>query len=132
MRRGFSIAECLIAAVLLCGMAVCLFGVWAMHARATAQSREVLVATYWAEQVMEEKLSQGYTVKEDTASNPPFLAQHIADGQEINTEYYYRTYVQDNPTTNNPGLKTVTVEVAWEHGKTWKSIHIVTRLGWQG
>ena len=132
MRRGFSIAECLIAAVLLCGISVCLFGVWAMHARASAQSRETLVATFWAEQVMEEKLSQGYTVQEDTAANPPFIAKHIADDQVLDTAFYYRTYVTDNPIPTNPGLKTVTVEVAWEHGSKWKSIRLVTRLGWQG
>lgn len=113
-------------------MAVCLFGMWAMHARATAQSRETLVATFWAEQVMEEKLSQGYTVQQDTAANPPFLAKHIADDQEISTAFYYRTYVLDNTTPSNPGLKTVTVEVAWENQGKWKSLRLSTRLGWQG
>lgn len=132
MRRGFSIAECLIAAVLLCGIAVSLFGVWAMHARATAQSRETLVATFWAEQVMEEKLSQGYTVQADTTTNLPFMAKHVADDQVFDTAFYYQTYVTDNPTPDNPGLKTVTVEVAWEHGGKWKSVRLVTRLGWQG
>ncbi|MBS2036536.1 hypothetical protein JST97_16205 [bacterium] len=132
MRRGFSIAECLIAAVLLCGMAVALFGVWAMHAKASAQSREAMVATFWGEQVMEEKLSQGYTVKSDLYANPPFVAKHIVDGQDVQTLFYYRTYVADNPTPTNPGLKTITVEVAWEHAGSWKSVRLLTRLGWQG
>lgn len=132
MRRGFSIAECLIAAVLLCGMAVALFGCWAMHAKATAQSREAMVATFWGEQVMEEKLSQGYTCKTDAAANPPFLAKHIVENQEIYTEFYYRTYVTDNPTPTNPGLKTVTVQVDWEHSGQWKTVRLITRLGWQG
>ncbi|MFN8609005.1 MAG: hypothetical protein U0931_15835 [Vulcanimicrobiota bacterium] len=132
MRRGFSIAECLIAAVLLCGMAVALFAVWATHAKATAQSREAMVATFWGEQVMEEKLSQGYTVKTDTVDNAPFVAKHIVEGQDIDTLFYYKTYVTDNPTPTNPGLKTVTVEVAWEHSGVWKHVRLITRLGWQG
>ena len=103
-----------------------------MHAKATAHSREMLVASCWADQVMEEKLSQGYTCKSDTGANPPFVVKHIVDGTPHYSEYYYRTYVTDNPTPTNPGLKTVSVEVAWQHQGVWKTLHLVTRLGWQG
>ncbi len=104
-----------------------------MHARASTGGRETLVATYWAEQIMEEKLSQGYTVKEDTGANPPFMAKQIVNDNLVETAFYYRTYVTDPVSTEpNPGLKVVSVEVAWENGGKWKSIRLVTRLGWQG
>jgi hypothetical protein len=130
--RGLSIAEVLLATTLLAGMAVSLFGVWALHARATAQSREQLTAGCWADQVMEEALSQGYTVTNQTVPNPPFRMAHIVEGERIYSDYYYRTYVDENPTPTNPGLKDVTVEVWWQHGDQWRSIKLVTRLGWQG
>ena len=131
-RCAFSLAECLIACALFAGMALSLFAVWATHARATAQSRDQLVAGSWADQVMEEQLSKGYTCKTETTPNPPFRVRHIVEGHSIYRDYYYRTYVNDNPTPTNPGLKDVSVEVWWENGGVWRKVRLVTRLGWQG
>lgn len=131
--RGFSLAEALIACALLCGISVCLLGVWGVHARATAQSRDLLVASAWAEQQMEEKLSRGYTVKTELhTEHENFKVKHVVEDLEIINEYRYATYVTDYAEPTNPGLKHVTVEVAWEHGGKWKSIKVTTRLSWQG
>lgn len=131
MRRGFSIIEALIACTLISGIAVCLFGVWAMHAKATAHSRDMMVASAWAEQVMEGELAKGYTAENDTLVHT-FSVTHIVADVPINREYLYRVYVQDGATPTAPGLKTVRVEVAWEEGGQWRTWHIVTQLSWQG
>lgn len=131
--RGFSIAEVLIACTMLCGISVCLLAVWALHARATTQSRDIMVASAWAEQVMEEQLSKGYTCVDDPASShPPFRVKHIVEDQEIESEYLWGVYVVDYAEPTNPGLKLVTVEVAWENGGVWRQIRAATRLSWQG
>lgn len=131
MKRGFSIAESLIACTLLCGMAVCLFGVWAMHAKASGHSQDMLVASAWAEQVMEGELAKGYTCRDDGLPPAKFSVTHIVADQPIQREYLWKVYVVD-PTVAEPGLKQVRVEVAWEHGGQWRTWHVVTQMSWQG
>lgn len=131
MKRGFSIAEALIACVLISGIAVSLFGVWAMHAKATAHGRDMMVASAWAEQVMEGELAKGYTAENDTGVQT-FRVTHIVADVPIDREYLYRVYVTDGATATAPGLKSVRVEVAWEEGGQWHSWYVTTRLSWQG
>jgi len=131
VKRGFSIAEALIACTLVSGIAVCLFGVWAMHAKATNHSRDMLVASAWAEQLMEGELSKGYTAVSDPAVQS-FHVTHIVADQAVDKEYVYRVYVTDSNNPTAPGLKTVRVEVCWEHQGQWRTWHVVTQLSWQG
>lgn len=133
MKRGFSIAESLIACALLSGMAVCLFGVWAMHSKASGHSQDMLVASAWAEQVMEGELAKGYTSKQ--TANPPetFRVTHFVGDVPIAKEYLWKVYVQDpDPLAPVPGLKQVRVEVSWEHGGQWRTWHVCSQMSWQG
>ena len=102
-----------------------------MHAKATAHSRDMMVASAWAEQVMEGELAKGYTVEESTALQR-FHVTHIVADVPIDREYLYRVYVTDGATPSAPGLKTVRVEVSWEEGGQWRTWHVVTQLSWQG
>ncbi|MBX3169483.1 MAG: type II secretion system protein [Candidatus Eremiobacteraeota bacterium] len=131
MRRGFSLAESLIACTLVSGIAVALFGVWAQHARAAAHSRDMMVASAFAEQVMEGELSKGYTSEEEPTVGV-FTVTHLVDDQPIVTEYRHRIYVQESTDPALPGFKTVRVEVAWEHSGSWHSFSLRTQLSWQG
>ncbi len=126
-----SIVEALIACVLISGISIALFGVWAMHAKATAHTRDMLVAESWARQLMEEQLSKGYeTVGSEPAA--PFVIKHIEADVVHYREYYYATYITDTATPINPGLKRVVVQVQWEEQNIWKHFRLVTDLSWQG
>lgn len=131
MRRGFTLAEALIGCTLVSGIAVSLFGVWASHARVSAHSRDMMVASAFAEQVMEGELSKGYTSEQEPTASV-FTVTHLVDDQPIVREYRHRIYVVDNADLSLPGVKTVRVEVAWEHGGQWRSFFLVTQLSWQG
>jgi hypothetical protein len=112
-------------------IAIAMFSVWALHAKATNANRDMVVASAWAEQRMEEQLAKGYTA----ATEPTvgiFKVVHIVEDNPIEVVYRHRVYVTDNPDPANPGLKSVRVEVAWEHGGQWRKVHLVTRLSWQG
>lgn len=130
-RRGFSVAEALIACVLITLIAIAMFGVWAMHAKATSANRDMVVASAWAEQRMEEQLAKGYTAATEPAVGQ-FKVAHVVEDVPIEVVYFHRVYVTDNPDPANPGLKSVRVEVSWEHGGQWRTVHLVTRLSWQG
>jgi len=129
-KRAFSIAEALIACTLMSGIAVSLFGVWMMHAKASDHSRDMMVASAWAEQLMEGELSKGYTSTEEIYVQT-FTVKHIVADQKIDKEYRYKVYVTD-PNVGAPGLKKVRVEVCWEHQGQWRTWFLVTQLSWQG
>jgi len=131
MRRGFTLIEALIGCTLVSGIAVSLFGVWAMHAKASAHSRDMMVASAFAEQVMEGELSKGYTSEQEPTFGV-FTVTHVVDDQPIATDYRHRIYVMDSSDPTLPGVKTVRVEVAWEHGGQWRSYFLTTQLSWQG
>lgn len=139
--RGFSLAEALLASVMLCTIALGLGAVWARHSRATTQSRDLLVASSWAQTVMEEQLSKGYTCTSKPwtpSSNQQLQIKHFtssSDGSgqvEIVTEYRYGVYVTDHADATNPGLKNVEVQVSWENDGIWRTQLLRTRLSWQG
>ena len=90
-----------------------------------------MVASAWAEQVMEGELAKGYTAEDSTAVQK-FHVTHIVADVPIDREYLYRVYVTDGATASAPGLKTVRVEVSWEEGGQWRTWHVVTQLSWQG
>lgn len=102
-----------------------------MHAKATTHGRDMMVASAWAEQVMEGELAKGYTTESDAAVQI-FRVTHIVADVPYEREYYYRVYVTDGATPSAPGLKSVRVEVAWEQAGQWRSWHVTTRLSWQG
>ncbi len=67
---GFNLLEVIIASFIFAGISVSFLGVWGMQVRAVEKSRHLLVATYLAEQIMEEAISEGYeqlSVSEDGA-----------------------------------------------------------------
>jgi Tfp pilus assembly protein PilV len=138
-RSGISIAESLIACVLISGISVALFGVWALHAKATAHGRNMMVAEAWARQLMEEQLSKGYETA-DQYGFDPIRIKHIEADQIIYSDYWYGTYLQDNTASDfvdpanpgNPGLKKIRVIVNWEEQGQWKEFKLVTELSWQG
>lgn len=102
-----------------------------MHARATNHSRDMMVASAWAEQIMEGQLSKGYTVTEDPYLQD-FSVTHIVADVPMEKKYVYRTYVIDNSNPLVPGVKQVRVDVAWEHQGEWRTFSVVTTLSWQG
>ena len=135
-KRGISVAESLIACVLISGIAVALFGVWAMHAKAVGSTRDLLVAEALCRQWMETAVSRGYTITDEsphtTPPTAPFIATHYEADREITREYFFGTYYQDGATATNPGVREVKVEVDWEHGGKWRHVELHTRLSWQG
>lgn len=59
-RRGFNLLEVMIAAFLFSVVAVAFLGVWGQQVRGLEKSRHVLVATFLAEELIEESMAGGY------------------------------------------------------------------------
>lgn len=58
--RGFNLLEVVIAAFLFSVVSISFLGVWGMQVRGLEKSRHVMVATFLAEQMIEESMSGGY------------------------------------------------------------------------
>jgi Tfp pilus assembly protein PilV len=131
-RQGFNLVECLIACTLICGMAVALFGVWEMHAKATAQTRDYVIGAALAEQEMENCLSLGYTV---TNSTQDYSINHIVENVTIPRTFHAKTEVYPIVTSATSGMKLVNVTVYWDDpgSKTGNhTVHLTTQLSWEG
>ncbi len=59
-RRGFNLLEVTIAAFLFSVVSIAFLGVWGMQVRGLEKSRHVMVATFLAEQMIEESMAGGY------------------------------------------------------------------------
>ncbi len=60
--KGHSLLEAVLAAMLFSIVTVLLMGVWDMQFRAMSKSKEMVVASYLAERVMEDCVAAGYQV----------------------------------------------------------------------
>lgn len=60
--RGHSLLEAVLAAMIFSIVAVLLMGVWDMQFKAMSKSKEMVVASYLAERVMEDCIAAGYRV----------------------------------------------------------------------
>lgn len=145
-RRGFNLVECLIACSLISAMSIALFGVWEMHSKGAATSRDYIVGSALAEQEMENCLSRGYTVANDSAD---YGVNHTVENVSLVRTYHVKAEVfpiytwpdsglpapPPAPSTITSGLKIVNVTVYWED--PWSSsgnhsVHLTTTLSWEG
>jgi Tfp pilus assembly protein PilV len=130
-KSGFNIAEVLIACVLICTIAVSLFGVWAWHARATAQSRDFIIASSFAQQWMEGAMSAGYTAS--NISSTPILVNETVAGTQITHLYNYAVNTSLQYTNDgNSALRLVTVYVWWDDQVGTHTLNVTSRLSWEG
>lgn len=66
---GFNLLEVVIAAFIFSAVSISFVGVWGQQVRALEKSRHVMVATFLAEQLIEESMANGY--ERSRVTEPP-------------------------------------------------------------
>lgn len=124
-RRGLSLLETVIAAMLFATISVALISLWFSHYRLLALSQSRLVATYVCKQLMENQLATGYStiVAIPRGSQPPIEVQSKVNDATRTVVYEWCVKVVDTPFT-----KDVTVQVFWKEGGMEHETHLETLL----
>lgn len=134
MRRGFNLLEVILAVVIFSTATVGLTGVWMMHARSVAKSRNIMIATHLAEQLMETCVAQGWEVQPVPQSDATrIMMKMVLNSVPLETEFRYEVTVRtENPTNVKIGIKHVKVRVYWDDdtGKD-RRVFLETLVYWQ-
>lgn len=130
-RRAFNLLEVTVAAFIFSAVAISFVGVWGQQVRALEKSRHLMVATFLAEELIEESMAKGYEQAKLTDPGDPTSMEldpiemvHSSrdpQGQWQDMKVFYtatrevREY--SDPSTAVPAddkLKQVIVTVKWE------------------
>lgn len=133
--RGFNLLEVTIAAFIFSVVSISFIGVWGQQVRAMEKSRHVMVATFLAEELIEESMAKGYEQSKltDPAEGPeeiPIVLTHEArdpsnrdQWNQMEVEYKATRLVRTYRDPDQDKLKQVIVKVTWED--TTKSGEVV-------
>ena len=132
-RGGFNLLEVTVAAFIFSVVAISFLGVWGQQVRALEKSRHVMVATFLAEELIEESMAKGYAQTKVTDPADPTSSQldpiemsHYnrdphGEWQEMKMFYSatreVKEYKDPDPKAIDPDndkLKQVIVTVKWE------------------
>jgi Tfp pilus assembly protein PilV len=127
-RRGFNLLEVVIAAFIFSTVSISFLGVWGQQVRALEKSRHLMVATFLAEQLINESMSNGYerTKVTDPAEGPEKIDITMETSSrnpsnpdpenwdKIAVVYHATREVQPSGNPDVDKLKQVIVKVAWE------------------
>jgi prepilin-type N-terminal cleavage/methylation domain-containing protein len=102
-RRGFSLLEVLLGAILFSVMLVYMANIWGVHARTVGHTRARLVASFLAAQQLEECITVGYRGVDalKDKENPTLPITTVIRGVERTVEYKYYVGVYEH---DRPGL----------------------------
>lgn len=124
--RGFNLLEVTIAAFIFSVVSISFIGVWGQQVRALEKSRHVLVATFLAEELIEESMAKGYeqsklTEEDEGPEEIPIVLTHetrdLSDPEKWNEMEVEYTATREIRTFLDPDvdkLKQVIVRVTWE------------------
>jgi Tfp pilus assembly protein PilV len=133
-RAGFNLLEVIIGVFIFATATVGLTGVWLMHARLITKSRNVVIATHLAEQLMETCLTQGWQVQPIPLSDENKIhMKMVLNSVHSESEYRYEVRVkEEKPTASKIGIKHVKVRVYWndDTGKD-RRVSLETLVYWQ-
>lgn len=127
--RGFNLLEVVIAAFIFSVSAIAFIGVWGMQVRGLEKSRHTLVATFLAEEIVEQAMADGYERTAPTTM-PLDEVPYDIDTESLNPttgvwERHSVTYVTTMQVTEIDGedpntdidddkVKQILVRVTWE------------------
>ncbi len=125
-RRGVNLLEVIVAAFIFSAVSVAFLGVWGQQVRALEKSRHVMVATFLAEQLIEETMAGGYPqAKLTDPSEGPELKPIVMTTEtrnpsnpdqwdEIEVTYTTSREIRQYLDPSDDKLKQVIVKVSWE------------------
>ena len=137
-KKGHSLLEMILAALLFSTVAVGVLAVWVMQRKAVTKSGHVLVAQYFGEQLMEECIAaryDGVPSMETSPTNPPpeLAMQEIEKGMAREIIYTGEIEVQDiQAQAGVSDTRLVIVTVTWESGDGRSQIDFRTYLQEKG
>ncbi|MBI3927404.1 MAG: hypothetical protein HY319_17835 [Armatimonadetes bacterium] len=105
---GFNLLEVVVATLLFNLVVVFSIGLWATHARTLEKSRHRMVATFLAEQTMENALAEGFYGVKNGADT--IAMKTTVHGTVTTVKYDYSVEVAE---TDDPNLKSIVVKVKW-------------------
>jgi Tfp pilus assembly protein PilV len=130
-QSGHNLLEVMIAALIFCSISVALTAIWKMHFEAMAKSRNLLVASYLGEQVMEECLAARFALVGTLYPPPPATQDYpmTTRTRAGTTNVIYKVMVTVTP--SGPSEKNITVEVSWngDGGANSTSFHTIMHSG---
>lgn len=125
-KRGFNLLEVVVAAFIFSVVSIAFLGVWGQQVRAMEKSRHLMVATFLAEQLIEESRAGGYLQAKLTEESegpeiePIIMTTETRNHSDPNVwdaiEVTYTTSreVRQFGDPDNDKLKQVIVKVSWE------------------
>ena len=124
--RGHNLLEAIIASFVFLIMVVFSSGLWITYSRAIVNSRDRLVATHLAKNVLENVVDLGF---DSARSEGPFVltVELETDGVAVEIPYTYSTVV----TLQESGLKRVLVQVAYEFKDKVSEVELETLLAFR-
>lgn len=123
--KGFNLLEVVIAAFIFSVVSISFVGVWGQQVRALEKSRHVMVATFLAEELIEESMSQGYERSKDSVTAGEIEADDILMTTEtrnprnpeqwdsVEVKYHYTREIKLIGDPDDDKLKQVIVRVSW-------------------
>lgn len=124
---AFNLLEVTIAAFIFSAVSISFVGVWGQQVRALEKSRHLMVATFLAEELVEESMAKGYNqtkltpqpedIETDTITMTTETrnAQGVDQWDTINVDYTWTREVRLPPNSDpdNDKIKQVIVKVNW-------------------
>jgi len=105
-----NLLEITLAMVLFSTVVVFISSIWITHARIVGKSRARMVATFLAEQLLEDCINRGYYDCENIVKKDKFTMTSWMRGRQIDIDYEYEVSFKEHPAYVNR-LKIVTVRV---------------------
>lgn len=105
-----NLLEITLAMVLFSTVVVFISSIWTTHARIIGKSRARMVATFLAEQLLEDCINRGYFDCENIQTPGNFTMSSWMRGKQIDIDYEYDVTISEHPAYLNK-LKIVKVRV---------------------
>lgn len=126
-KKGFSLIELLIAIFIFVVVFLSITGVFYSSYYAVDKSRDILITTNIAREVMENILTYDFDEYEISTGNISIQRNFVSDGKDIVSNYIYNVTVDpdDSAGVTGANLKTIIVQV-YNENKPLNSIKIET------
>ena len=127
-RRGHNLLELMVACMILSTVLILITGLWSVYHSALSKSRNMLVGSFLARSVLEQRMSAGYS-SYDATLGVPQTSQIIAKSQVRGRLIEVPIDIEFTATaTNTPGIRRLVAKLSWPEAPGVRTIRYETFL----